>query len=382
MDRDVERAIVARVLEHVGARTTDQMATEGRVAASDYLSPSRFEAERALLRRLPRVLGPSAALPSPGDFFTTDDHGIPILVTRDRSGRARAFVNACRHRGTRLVSEASGRGRANFACPYHAWVYGGDGRLLKIAHDATCFPGVDRERLGLIELPAGERLGFVWGLADPNASLDLDAFFGPIAAEIDALGLATHAVYRPDVRDWRANWKVFVDGGLESYHFRSLHRRTIAPSFFDNLAVYDRFGPHQRHVLPRRSIEALAGADPSSWRLRPNTHFVYYLFPTTLLLVQPDHVALVAIYPRAPGESRIIITMLVPELPADEKATGYWEKNRHITLETLAEDFAIGERADEGLRSGALGFLTLGRNEPGIADFHESLDEALASTVG
>jgi len=50
---------------------------------------------------------------------------IPVVVTRDRDGVLRAFLNVCRHRGSVLAAGAGTR--ETLQCPYHAWTYGLDG---------------------------------------------------------------------------------------------------------------------------------------------------------------------------------------------------------------------------------------------------------------
>lgn len=73
-----------------------------------------------------------------------------ILIVRGEDGVARGFVNQCRHRGARLVTEPSGC-RRFFTCPYHAWSYDSRGRLRSLPR-AECFPGLDKEHYALQEL--------------------------------------------------------------------------------------------------------------------------------------------------------------------------------------------------------------------------------------
>ncbi len=52
----------------------------------------------------------------PGEFFTTDHIGEPIVVARNREGSLKAFSTVCQHRAM-LVAEGHGRTKT-FVCPY------------------------------------------------------------------------------------------------------------------------------------------------------------------------------------------------------------------------------------------------------------------------
>jgi len=373
MDPVVEQRLIERVLVHLSAGSSDAAEGEARIPVGEYLDPGRLEAERrALLRRLPVLVAPASKLAQPGDFVTIDHHGPPLLATRDKEGRAHVFWNVCRHRGTRLVSEAAGTARPSFVCPYHAWAYGTDGRLLGI-NRPQAFPETARERPGLVELPSAERMGMVWAALDGNAG-DLgaafDASLGALGPELEALGRAHPFAYQPHAHNWHANWKVLIEAGLETYHFRIAHHDTISPMFHDDFLLRDRFGPHQRMVLPRRSFAALADGPRPPGSLRKHANLVYFIFPNVTILAQADHLVLIEAYPISVGESHVVVTMLLAGAPEDERARAFWEKNRHITLQVLDQDFSVCERVQEGLASGAIAETRLGRNEIGIAEFH------------
>ena len=174
MDRTTEIELVRRIFGYLDARTTamtDHVHREP-VLAYDCREHARRE-RRRLFRDEPLVLALSCDVARPGDFVTHDLTGVPIVLTRTRSGLVRAFVNVCRHRGARVV-DGSGCGRQSFACPYHAWTYDCDGRLLGMG-TTRGFEGVDREHHGLTALPVVERHGLVWVRPVPGAAPDTDA---------------------------------------------------------------------------------------------------------------------------------------------------------------------------------------------------------------
>ena len=113
---------------------------------SRYTCPDRFAQERqALFRSKPVIAAHSSELTGPDAFLTRDFAGLPLLLTRDSAGVAHAFLNVCRHRGTRLVGDDSDC-RRRFTCPYHAWTYDNRGALTGIAHGDAGFPVSTRAR--------------------------------------------------------------------------------------------------------------------------------------------------------------------------------------------------------------------------------------------
>src|ERR1700757_2655206 len=103
------------------------------------------------------------------------------------------------------------------------------------------------------------------------------------------------AIGAPTGRSWQMeDWKPITFGS-------SINIRSI-PFFFDNLLVFDRFSHHQRLVLPKRSIAELANVERNQWNLRSHANIIYFLFPNIVLLVQPDHIAVVTISPISVSE--------------------------------------------------------------------------------
>src|SRR5205085_6324001 len=105
----------------------------------------------------------SAALPESGSYVARDAAGTPIVAVRGADGRARAFRNACRHRGT-PVAAGAGCEKA-FVCRYHGWTYGLDGALRHVPHEYG-FPGLEKESRGLVPVRTVERRGLVFVTQD------------------------------------------------------------------------------------------------------------------------------------------------------------------------------------------------------------------------
>ena len=100
---------------------------------------------------------------------------IPIIVTRDREGQLRAFLNVCRHRGSVLATGAAAR--ETLQCRYHAWTYGLDGAL-KAAPRSGREPGFDCEGISLRPAAVGAWGPFLFANPDPEAALLDDVLAG------------------------------------------------------------------------------------------------------------------------------------------------------------------------------------------------------------
>lgn len=160
MNRDGQVALMRQAFAHLDAGTTDLADAVSFNPVSAYTCPQRLARESALLfRKYPLLMGLSNQIPQPGDHFTDDLSGIPILVVRGQDGRARAFHNVCRHRGA-CLAEGCGR-QKSFVCPYHGWTYGLKGESRGMP-DQRSLPGVDKAAYGLSPLPLAERHGLLW----------------------------------------------------------------------------------------------------------------------------------------------------------------------------------------------------------------------------
>lgn len=343
-----------------------------------YFDPERFTQERdRIFRTVPQPVVHSSELPEPGSFLRRDFAGLPVLFTRDADGAAHAFLNVCRHRGTRLVDEHSGCKR-RFSCPYHAWTWDNRGELVGIPHEQQGFPGLDRAELGLKRLGCAERLGWIWAWVQNDGAPDVDAALGGLAEDFDWFGARDYKVLHTDERVCAANWKILVEGGIEAYHFRVAHRDTIAPYFLDNLSSYESFGPHMRSVLAKSSLTGLPEQPVDDWRLRDHAQILYSIFPNNQFLVQSDHFAWIQLEPLGASSTRIRLSTLAPANRLDsDQDLEHWAKNHAITQKTLNEDFVIGESIQAGLESGANERLTFGRFEGALAEFNRSVDSLL-----
>jgi Rieske 2Fe-2S family protein len=186
-----------------------------------YADPALFrhDLDRLILRHWSCV-GHASMAAAPGDFFTAEIGGESLIVARGQDGELRTLVNVCRHRGSRVCTEARGHVRGGaFVCPYHAWSYGLDGTLRTARHMDG---GFDRAANGLATLHTRviEGLVFVSFAAEPPGFAHVEAV---LAASASSYGWAEAKVAHRELYRVDANWKLAVENYNECYHCGPAH---------------------------------------------------------------------------------------------------------------------------------------------------------------
>lgn len=378
MKRSTEIELVQELLDLYRRKSAFLKESMTTSPVQSYFDVDRFRREQdKILRTAPQPLVHSSELTEPGSFLRRHVAGLPALFTRDADGTAHAFLNVCRHRGTRLVDDYRGC-KHRFSCPYHGWTWDNQGELVGIPHEQQGFPDIRERDLRLKRLGCLERHGWIWVWARGEDVPDVDAYLGGLAEDFAWFDAESLRLLRSDEQVRSVNWKILVEGGIEAYHFRVAHRQTIGPHYLDNLSTYMSFGPHLRSVLARGSLADVAGEPVETLRLRDHAQVLYSIFPVSQVLVQPDHVAWIHLEPLTASSTQVRINTLVPsDRLASERDRAHWAKNHAITIETLNEDFDIGESIQAGLRSGANEYLTFGRFEGALDEFRRIVEERL-----
>jgi phenylpropionate dioxygenase-like ring-hydroxylating dioxygenase large terminal subunit len=376
MNRDELVDVMRRALKLRADNTTDLMADELLEPAAHYTDPERFAQEKALIAAAPQLVGYTSELPKPGSFATKDVMGTPVLLTRAKDGKVRAFHNICRHRQAPI---ATGCGLAQrLACPYHSWTYDLTGRVTGVPGDEGFSPERSKETK-LPELPAAEYAGFLWVSLDPSQPLDVATHLGELGPQLESWDFGSWAPVGEKRLDAKINWKLGLDTFAENYHFATVHSTTFATVAHSNCTVFDSFGRHHRLVFPLRAIDDVADLPEDEWIPLDRLVVIYAIYPNIVLSVTAVNGEIFRVYPGADAGESTTYHQNSWRFPLDsdearEGADAVFDYAHHTVRD---EDYALAERLQANLETGLSPHLLFGRNEPGLHHRHGVITEAL-----
>lgn len=352
-----------------------------------YTSATIFEAEQdQIFEKLWFCAARSSDLANPGQFKKVQIGRESVLVVRGRDGALRAFLNVCRHRGAALCTESEGQVKRSLQCPYHAWTYALDGKLIAAPNLASLKDasgaGIDRYEYGLVPVALTEWLGYAWVcLADEPPSF-ADEVIGAVTHRlgdpdaIDHYDVASLSVGRRVVYDVAANWKLIVENFMECYHCATIHPELteVLPEFAQGLAAqyYVGHGAEFGTEVSGFTIDGSAGFDtlPGVTDDQDRRYYAITIKPTVFVNLVPDHIIFHRMYPIAPDRTIVECDWLYT---ADVVEQGR-DVSRSVELfhRVNEQDFDACERTQPAMSSRAYrngGVLV--PSEHHIAEFHE-----------
>jgi Rieske 2Fe-2S family protein len=164
----------------------------------------------------------TAELPQTGSYLTLQVGAYPILLTRDKEGAIRAFVNSCRHRGARVCPDAQGVA-SKLVCPYHQWTYDLDGRLFAAREMGSSF---DRSQFRLKRIHCETVAGYIFICVAPVAP-DFAATRRQIEPYLLPHRLADARVAFESTIVEEGNWKLVWENNRECYHCAKNHPELV-----------------------------------------------------------------------------------------------------------------------------------------------------------
>jgi Rieske 2Fe-2S family protein len=284
-----------------------------------FVSPEIFvEEQKRIFLNEWLLVGHQSQLKKSGDFFLATIAGESLIVVRDQTSEVRAFYNVCRHRGTRLKEDACGHSSA-IQCPYHAWTYALDGRLIGAPHMDEV-PGFDKSDFSLQPVNLGLWEGFIFvNLADASTErgdYSLAKWFAPLDGKFLHWNMS---ILRPAKRieyDVRANWKLMFENYSECYHCPGVHPMLSKVSPYDSAENDLAEGPFLggfMKINPGKSLSMSGNAcalpiehDQEHDKESTQRVFYYSIFPNMLLSMHPEYVMVHQLWPQSPERTLIV----------------------------------------------------------------------------
>lgn len=311
-----------------------------------------------------------------GQTITRSVGGRSVIITRNKAGELRAFLNACRHRGTELV-EIDCLLDGVIRCPYHRWGYDLDGTLVATPKfDEVPVKNFDRADYGLHAVLVDAFAGVLWVSLDPTVA-PLQTCLGDLGERLAGYQLDRWRLHETADIEIDANWKLISENYQEYYHLGWVH---------PNLAKVSRVRDHYRYQGPGQycgqTTSPVSSDDRDDWTAMSAPSWLnesdaasgrfLALFPNVLLSILPNHVFIMILEPVAAGKTIEHTGFLLPQddgglvvdgSAADERAVDEraFEATRTFWFDVNKEDIDIAERGQRGLTTGG---FTPGRLSP------------------
>jgi len=322
-----------------------------------YSDPRFFAAERD------RILAPSWQvvchlndIPQAGDFHTFEFLGESVVMVRGHDGIPGAFSNVCLHRGATLVDGPTGR-CGHFVCPYHAWAYDLEGRLIGVPMRETYRDlHLHERRLPVIEVEVFK--GFIFVRLEGSGP-SVAEMMAPYADELEPYCFeALRRAGRVTLQSWRVNWKTIGDNYSDGLHITMAHpglnRLFGRDHGFEATAWVDKMWGRLRNEpstnLSERAYQVLLPDVNHLPAARRRLWSYYKLWPNIAFDVYPDQVDFMQWIPVSPTKTLIReIAYVLPDDRREMKAARYlnWRINRRVNV----EDTDLVTRVQQGMTS-------------------------------
>ena len=367
--------------EHLSARTPP-----GTV----YVDEGVFqqEMEKLFFRHWLNV-GHVSQIPNPGDFITRGIGTESVLFVRGGDGVVRGFYNVCRHRGTRIVTDDHGEKLRSIVCPYHAWTYSTEGKLVGAPH-TDALEDFDKEDFGLYPVNTDTWGGFIWANLDPRAE-PLKEAIAPLIARTERWNVAGLRLGAKHVYEVNANWKILAENYSECYHCAPIHPglNRVTPYFTgDNDAWMTRGkgvstvnGGFQTFAgdYTSMTVSGYTKRPPLKGMTEDDRKRIYYwvVFPNMFFSMHPDYLMIHRDWPLSASHSKIECewyfdpeAMARPDFDPSDAVDMWDEINR--------QDWAVCERTQLGVGSRAWSRGRYSDQEPLVYDLDKAYTERMA----
>jgi len=310
----------------------------------------------------------------PGDYFTAEFAGEPILAVRGADGQLRAFFNVCRHHAAAVATAPCGHAQS-FRCPYHGWNYGLDGSLKGMPE----FAGVcnfDRSANGLVPVAVDTWENFVFVNLASNPA-PLRQAFSDLIPRVTPLRLSQLQFHSRKSYTLNCNWKVYVDNFLDGgYHIPHLHKGLNSVLDYTHYTIENG----ERYCLQSSPMVASSEDAQVSTTRRGDRAWYFWLYPNFMINLYQGVMDTNLVLRVGPDKCRVIFDFYFADVSP--------ERDEHNAASVATsdkvqdEDVAICESVQKGLASRAYGAGRLSvKREAGEHLFHRLLARDLKSSI-
>jgi glycine betaine catabolism A len=338
-----------------------------------FVDPSVFDWELETIFRGWICVGHASRVAERGSYMMREIGTDSVVVIGGEDGRPHAFLNVCRHRGARLISDVEGTVRRRVKCPYHAWSYGLDGELKATPHmdgvedfDTSCW--------GLIPVRVTTVGGLV--LVDLSGEApEVEAHVGELAGHLERYRVGD--LRRAGQTDYTvaANWKAIAENYSECLHCPGVHPELNALSNYMSGEVMEGAGAWCGGSMTLSEGASTMATDGGHAHVRPpieglsdiNSVLYFVLFPNALVSLHPDYAMLHTLWPRSADRTDIVCEWFFE--PATIAAEGFDPSDAIDFWDQVnREDWHVCELTAQGVRT--RGYVA-GRYSAEETDVHE-----------
>jgi choline monooxygenase len=321
-------------------------------------------------------VGRAEQVPKPGDFYSIEIVGQPLIVVRDESNEVKVHSALCRHRGA-IITEGKGKCRA-FVCPYHSWTYNLSGKLVSTPGNPPPMAGVEGFRPqdhNLTPIRAETWGGFVFVTFNDKAPPLLE-WLGDLPRFLENYKLEDFQWTNRDEYLVDCNWKVWLENAFENYHAMTIHRKHMDPAKPQNW-VFEKTGGPWEAMYSKRSIVAYSGLPPVPGLDERQQAGLFHIWvqPSVQIILTSSYMKFRQYLPEGPEKLRLYENWTFPKSTVaradfgDTVGPAYYEKYSQI----VKEDLGINPNVQKAMRSGAF--------RPGRYSLEEYIVHRIANRV-
>jgi phenylpropionate dioxygenase-like ring-hydroxylating dioxygenase large terminal subunit len=352
-----------------------------------YTSPELHALEiKAIFEKSWLCVGRAEYVPNAGDYYTIDVMGEPVIIVRGKDGEVRALNSVCRHRAMPVAQGKGNTGR--FICPYHAWTYALDGRLIGAPHmeQSQIF---DKETCRLPPYRLESWMDFLFVNLDDDA-----APLQPVMASMDKavanyrIGEQTEIFHYET--EWAGNWKLSAENSMEYYHHIALHATTVGVqmpargTYIPANPATDETFTHERCKMGDEFIGGASHPMNPQGDLRGltqeelTTGYMVYVFPAFTMAMRAGTNNWLSFRPDGPERTKILGGYLMwKDVVASDPGLG--EARRDMIARVNEEDSLATSELAKAMRSRKTGRGALSHFEGTVAQFYKYLARTLAA---